>query len=443
MPEIVNKSDHRVFGFSVAALTVLLYIVLAYHLKRQETGWLIAILATLFACYGYLISYSKFSIRELLTLAVVLRLIFLFADPELSDDYWRFIWDGSLLSHGLNPYANTPDEVINRYGFSDLKSIYPRLNNCCTHSTYTPMVQWIFFGSVWLGKWWGGPVFWMRLVVFLAEFVSAFLMIKVLKESGLKVRSAFWYLLNPLIILEFTGNLHHEVFVVFFLCLVFFFMMSDKSNAAAMALGGAVAAKLLPMIFLPGFLKRKGWNSALLFSVLVLSIPLLTFLPWLTIDSVAGFFSGLRLYFDRLEFNPSLWFVIRALGYGINGFNIIQWAVPVMAVCSSGIILWYSMIRPGAPGHQTVVMARQFEIVLLVYLLFSAIVHPWYVAPMVLFAVFSGSRFGVLWSGLVMLTYAGYSKTGYQEYPMILLVEYLSVGLFFVMERKKLWASRG
>ena len=84
-----------------------------------------------------------------------------------------------------------------------------------------------------------------------------------------------------------------------------------------------------------------------------------------------------------------------------------------------------------------------FEVVLFIYLIFSSIVHPWYVAPLVLFAVFSGNRFGILWSGLVMLTYGGYSTSGYQEYPLILVVEYFLVGVFFVMERKQIWVSNG
>lgn len=433
----------KVFDFTILIVAVVFYVLMAFYLKRYETLWLIISVAGLFGCYLYFILYSEFSVTQLLVLALFFRILFLFSDPELSDDYWRFIWDGNMVKYGYNPYSHTPKEAIQLSGAFELENIYLRLNNCCTHSTYTPFTQLIFYVAVLLGEIWRDPVFWMKIVVLLAELGSACMIINILKSTGQSVRNAGWYLLNPLVILEFTANLHHEVFVVFFICLVLFFLLRGNSQGVAFSLGAAVSAKLLPLIFLPGLLKGKRWLPGIIFSSLVLVIPALSYWPWLSVDATTGFITGLRLYFDKFEFNPSIWYVVRAIGFQLSGFNIIQWAVPVMAVCSAALIFWYSLLRPGSSIKKPEEASRMFEVVLFIYLIFSSIVHPWYVAPLVLFAVFSGNRFGILWSGLVMLTYGGYSTSGYQEYPLILVVEYFLVGVFFVMERKQIWVSNG
>ncbi len=47
-------------------------------------------------------------------LALVFRLIFLFATPNLSQDFYRFIWDGRMILEGLNPYLHLPQTFINQ-----------------------------------------------------------------------------------------------------------------------------------------------------------------------------------------------------------------------------------------------------------------------------------------------------------------------------------------
>lgn len=442
MNKIENKSRVKAADAAVVILSGIWYWLFAYYLKRYDAILLIVGYAMLFAGYLYLIRLSKFSLHQIIILAFIFRFIFLFSEPGLSDDYWRFIWDGNLIKQGINPYVFTPDEVLRLQNFPGQENIYSQLSNCCTHSTYTPITQGIFFSAVWLSEYWGDPVVWMRLVIYVVEAGTAVLLIKNLKLAGFEVKNALWYVLNPLVILEFTANLHHEAFVVFFLGLFVLFLLKGKSSAAAVGLGAAVASKLLPLIFLPIFLSNKKWLTAILLSALVLVIPAITYLPWLDWQSATGFGSGLRLYFEKFEFNPSLWFVVRKIGWLINGFNIIQWAVPVMAACSAVAIVWFALSRKATQAYSLIEWGRSMEVIWAIYLLFSSTVHPWYVAPMVFFAVFSGSRFGILWSGLVFLTYVGYSRTGYEEYPFVLLIEYLSVGIFFWLEQKK-WVKKG
>jgi hypothetical protein len=52
-------------------------------------------------------------------------LLLLFAVPALSDDFYRFVWDGRLLFNGINPYTILPADFINSIDLqlSDLENV--------------------------------------------------------------------------------------------------------------------------------------------------------------------------------------------------------------------------------------------------------------------------------------------------------------------------------
>ncbi|MBT8325148.1 MAG: mannosyltransferase, partial [Winogradskyella sp.] len=95
------------------ALSVVFYLLFAYDLVRANTTKLL-LLYTILVVLGYfLIKSSGFHIKLLIISAFVFRLLFLFAIPNLSQDFYRFIWDGRLILEGINPYLFTPQTIIN------------------------------------------------------------------------------------------------------------------------------------------------------------------------------------------------------------------------------------------------------------------------------------------------------------------------------------------
>jgi hypothetical protein len=81
---------------------------------------------------------------------------------------------------------------------------------------------------------------------------------------------------------------------------------------------------------------------------------------------------------------------------------------------------------------------------LLIYLLFTTTVHPWYLSTLLAVSVLSDYRFAVIWSYLIFLTYGGYTAEGFRENLWIVSVEYVLVLGYFAYElwRKKLPYSR-
>ncbi|MBI5185345.1 MAG: hypothetical protein HZA01_06415 [Nitrospinae bacterium] len=66
--------------------------------------------------------------------ALAFRLTLLFAEPSLSDDIYRYMWDGRVQSHGLNPYSHPPeakelellrDKYYEGVNHKEVRTIYP------------------------------------------------------------------------------------------------------------------------------------------------------------------------------------------------------------------------------------------------------------------------------------------------------------------------------
>ncbi len=91
----------------------------------------------------------------------------------------------------------------------------------------------------------------LRTVVLLVELGSMILIWKLLKAWNLHSRNLMLYALNPLVIVEFAGNLHGEVFMVFFLLLSLWLLAIKRNWLSAGAFGLSAATKLLPLMFLP------------------------------------------------------------------------------------------------------------------------------------------------------------------------------------------------
>jgi hypothetical protein len=74
---------------------------------------------------------------------------------------------------------------------------------------------------------------------------------------------------------------------------------------------------------------------------------------------------------------------------------------------------------------------------LTIYLAFSAVVHPWYLTPLVALSVFTRLRFALIWSAMIPLSYYTYSVIPYSENHWFTGIEYLIVIGFLIWELNK------
>ena len=434
-------------------ISLLAYFVIAYGVHRHETVALFSLYFLLFGIYVFVIKVATSETLEFWILgAVLFRFVLLLALPNLSDDFYRFIWDGRLLANGIHPFSELPDFYLSS-GLSIPgidQALYDQLNSQAYFTIYPPLAQFIFWISALASpQSILGSVVVIRIFVLAAEIGSLFLIKRLLIEFNLHPKKILVYALNPLVILELTGNLHFEAFVILFLLLSLYLLYKSKIISAGISFGLAVGAKLLPLIFLPLFLIRLGLKRSILFYTSVFITCLLLFIPLLNSEILNGFGKSIGLYFKSFEFNASIYYLVREYGFLTKGYNIIQTVGWKLGLISGIAILAFSiwpytlakkegqfrLIRNSYAYPAVVSDVPQVMMwVMFCYFLFTTTLHPWYITTLLMLSLFTGFRFMVLWSALIFLTYAGYDLNGFTENLYLTAFEYLLVIGYLVYE---------
>ncbi|MGB5943751.1 MAG: glycosyltransferase 87 family protein [Leeuwenhoekiella sp.] len=427
------------------------YWAFAYDLERHDFSKLLTLYAALTFISYKLIAILKTNFWFLVGLAVIFRLVFLVATPNLSQDFYRFLWDGRMLAEGFNPYLQTPDEVMQwaKIPIAQAKILYDGMGGLSAgHFTNYPPVNQLFFAiAAWLSpsSILGGVVT-LRGIILFADLGILYFGKKILEHFKLNEFRIFWFVLNPFVIIEFTGNLHFESVMLFFLVAACYCLLRNKWWIAAVLIGLSVSVKLLPLLLLPAlfqYLSSRGNQSGIKsyhptslirasgFYLAVLLTVFLTFLPFLSEDLIANFSATIGLWFKKFEFNASVYYLVRSLGFRFTGYNIIGSAGPVLSVLTFLILIAIAFLRNNKSPQQLFIAAL-FSVV--IYLIFSTTVHPWYVATPLLLCVFTKYRFPVVWSVLVFLSYSAYGEKEFAENLWLVALEYLVVIGFALWE---------
>lgn len=405
------------------------YLAFSYDLERTDFFKLLTLYAALFFLSWKFFQVQHHNTKILLGAAVVFRLLFLFAIPNLSQDFYRFLWDGNLLLEGINPYLQTPNSYISsgNIPFSGAGELYDGMGSLSAGNptSYPPLNQ-VFFA---LAAFFGGKsimssVIWLRIFIIAADTGIFYFGRKLLKQLKLPESNIFLYLLNPLIIIELTGNLHFEGLMLFFLLAAVYLLQRQKWLFSALLFSCSVAVKMIPLIFLPLLYRRLGWKKALGYYAVTAMALLLFFLPFLSGTFAENFFSSINLWFQKFEFNASFYYLIRWIGFEVKGYNIIAFAGPALAA-----VVFVSVVILSIPGRNSEMknLLTTMMFAMVIYLFMATTLHPWYLASPLLLSIFTRYRFVQVWSLLVILSYFAYSKADYEENLWLIAVEYVVV----------------
>lgn len=368
---------------------------------------------------------------------IILHLVALFSFPRLSDDIYRFIWDGSLWHLGLNPLNYLPVEIIDQ-GLVEserLDQVFSFLNSKEYYTVYPPIHQCIFYIST-LGSDWsiGFSSFIIKLFILSANVISVIYLMKLLIHFNLAKSNVLIYALNPLIIVELTANAHFEAVMICFLILFFYALIKLKMVKAGLFLALSVGTKLLPLMFIPAiglWSYRKGLHKKLFISFILFSI--LIFLPMFYQLEFVHFAESVNLYFQKFEFNASIYYLLREIGVWLTGYNQIAVIGPFLAFLTILLILLYAYMQKLDRTEQLIHVCT---ISFVTYLLLATTVHPWYLALPLALIIFRPKVWFIMWTGLIILSYSTYwNGMNALQAPFIAL-EYGLIFLFYVLEKK-------
>ncbi len=447
-------------------ISSIFYVSFAYDLVRSDTTKLLLLYVALFVFAFQIIKKSGFNFSLLVIFSVAFRLLFLFATPNLSQDFYRFIWDGQMLLSGFNPYLTTPNfqmELGVITGFHNQVELYNGMGSLsASHFTnYPPINQLCFlFANLFPGKSILSSVIGLRLIIIAADIGTLYFGKKLLERLKLPSTKIFWYILNPFIIIELTGNLHFEGVMIFFLVWSLYLLHVGKWKWAAIVLACSISVKLIPLMLLPLFfnffklhkneenatsvlnpLKRLNLPKLITFYAIIGTTILLLFLPFFSMEFVDNYSKTVGLWFGNFEFNASIYYLIREIGFAITGYNEIAIIGKILPIISVLIILSFAFFKE---RNNLTRLITSMLLVLTFYLFLSTTVHPWYIATLVILSVFTNYKFPIVWSLVVVLSYLAYSNSTNSENLYIIGLEYGIVFSIFIWEvalKKRLLVS--
>ena len=169
----------------VCIFSIICYLILGYFFERSQFNLLLFLYSVTFLGFIFLIKSNQ-NHKTLFGLGLIFRILLLFSTPFLSQDFYRFIWDGRLIVSGINPYEFLPNNIINTIvNFSKSKILHQNMGNLSAshYSNYPPFNQFIFaIAALFSGKSIVGSVIFFRVIIIFSDIGIYFFGKKLLKK---------------------------------------------------------------------------------------------------------------------------------------------------------------------------------------------------------------------------------------------------------------------
>ena len=374
----------------------------------------------------------------LLVLLVAARTALLPVVPVGSDDVYRYVWDGKVQAAGISPYAFTPEAPELQWLHSET---VPRLvNHPDLLTPYFPFAQWLFR----LAYAMSGEALWgIKILILIAEVLSIVGLVILLRECGAHGGAPSWarategprapvervllYAAAPLALFEFAVDAHVDALGFPFLVFGLLFFLRGRTAVGLVLLGLSMSIKPTPVVVLPFLLLvARGWLAR----TAVVAVPALVlglqFVPYL---GDRHLFDGLfRLARDWM-FNGSIFSLVFAVLPDNQQARLV--CAGLLAVTLAGLWVWTIRQREGDGRVPVRAALGAGVLAVLLLLLFSPVVHPWYVGWLAVLLPIVPLPSGLALVGtvsLASLTVVTYQASGvWIDYPLVRLAVYAPV----------------
>jgi alpha-1,6-mannosyltransferase len=415
---------------SVLGITMLVLCRTAVHSKDvADIAWFLKIVVLQIVVYlaaAWLSLRSRDS-RQLLVVglifATLFRLSIVFYPPYLSDDIYRYIWDGRVQARGINPYRYMPaDDALAQ--LRDEK-IYPYINRRdSAHTIYPPVAEGAFFLITRFSE----SVTWMKAVMVGFEAIAVWAIIQLLTSFGLARQRVLIYAWHPLAVWEFAGSGHVDALAIAFIALALLVCRKRVETLTGFLLGCATCVKLVPMVLFPALYRRRSWKMPLAFIATIL----IAYLPYLSVGPVRtlGYLPG---YASERGLISGEQFFLLTVARRLFGAQVPTSGYVVFAVAMLGILSVWAMKDKQSDDIRYV---RNSLILASVFMLLLAPHFSWYFSWLIVFLCFIPSLAGLyltLASFLLYLTWLGDAP------DRVLVLKTLIFAPFLILGPVELW----
>jgi len=343
---------------------------------------------------------SRNSVWLLLVVGIIFRVTLWPLVPTLSNDLYRYRWDGNAQLHGLNPYLAQPEDPALAPLWNTIDPYESRMPATDMPTIYPPLAEQVFKYSA---RYLPATVA-FKLPMELCDILVMILLAVWLRAEGGRAYQLAIYAWNPLVIVEFAASGHSDALALAALVGAFVIIKSRRT-LSTLLLAAATLLKSFPILLFPLWLRRNGWprsarawleGAAAAAFALICAWPYRAALHQIPItmatfernwqDNNASLYTMLKIFSDSHEF---------AAGIGVG--------------VTVGLAIW-TALRKIEP-------TRAAFLILGSILIFSPNAYPWYFTWVIPFLCFN---FNPAWLLLTILQFLSYK----------VLIEYQDYGIF-------------
>ena len=427
----------------------------------------------------------------LIAFGLLFRFAVLPSQQIQEDDVYRYLWDGKVFAHGINPFKFAPEEInqyqsikvqnpayfLSHYGKNDQNELavlndlkwesdialryMERINHPDVPSIYPPLAQYVFRFSQQINP---DSLFTLRIMFLAFDLMGMVFIILALRALNLNQNFSLVYFWSPLMIKETYNSTHLDIIGISCLCVSVYFLIRKRMVGSIFFLALSVLGKFYSAVLLPFYLQRswflaqenrqRGAITLTLHLILFCTVITVLYLPF--IDIGGSVFEGLKTYSTHWQSNDSLFAIllyvlknILKLGMSteipIFGSSMI-FAKSIMALVILGAVA-YLITKQGPDTNSPKMWIRNIFMVIVLVFLVSPVQNPWYLCWTVPFLCIFHSRSLISLTGLIGLYYLDFYFDYQDTTQYSVLVAWLEYTPFYIYllweltRSKKTWKT--
>jgi alpha-1,6-mannosyltransferase len=350
--------------------------------------------------------FERMPVACVLGLALALRLIAAQGSPLLEDDHYRYLWDGLRTATSFDPYRLPPSAFFGNAALAaPWQDILGGINNPDIPTIYGPVLQWLFALAYWIAP---GRLGALQALLLTADMA----VLLMLARQGTPARWLLAYALHPLVLKEAMASAHPDGLMALALLCALAAWQTRCAAWTGVMLGLAVGTKVAALVAVPLLLLAPPLQQgaalpvahavrwALRLGAGLCATLALLYVPFLLNGGSDA--SALGTFGSQWRFNPLLYRAIEALVPAAAARPL----AAALIVAGIVVICWRWRLAPGpAAGSLRTPSPPPVDAALVLLLLLSPVVNPWYWLWVLPLSVFVGRRWVVAGGVMAALSY--------------------------------------
>lgn len=413
-------------------------------LRRHTIGFEILFFAA-FALYAGAIvlalrqeTFSRGELIAAFALAAIMQGWLVYTPPTLSDDMYRYVWDGRVQAQRISPYRYPPKAL----GLAHLRDevVWPHINRKASVTVYPPATE-LTYALLWRIR--PDSVRWFQIVMAASGLLAGALLVGLLQALGRSPNRVLIYLWSPLLAFETAHAAHVDGLLLPLLVGAWWARVKERDSLVGVLLGLAAAMKFYPALLLPALWRPQHpqgrWRLPLAFGGTVL----VTYLPSLLRDG--GEVVGFLPQYLREQFNIGP--LVAMLLSFFSGLDIeAKQGVSLLLLAGLALLSLAMVLHPAKDGETAL---RRSLWLIGAYILLSYNLFSWYLLwllPLLALFVRPGRWLGFrgdawtgwwLFSGLIALSYTFFIH--WKPVPVAQWAQFWPLYLFLAMDLARRW----